>query len=143
MHYTVSISLLDFGFIGKVLLMNAEVCTLWDMAKTTREPLTTRRFAEAMKVNYRTALNWLRAGLVPGAEEKEIPLNPGRTYWEIPESALTMERPKPGPKPKPAEEDQPAADEEKPAGKSVKSKKPTKKEGKKSAKKAGGAVGNG
>jgi hypothetical protein len=58
--------------------------------------MTTRQFAEKMEVNYRTALNWLEAGRVPGAEMKDSPVGP---YWEIPETALKMERPKPGPKP--------------------------------------------
>lgn len=50
-----------------------------------------------MDVNYRTALNWLEAGLVAGAERKS---SPNGEDWEISEAALGMERPKPGPKPK-------------------------------------------
>jgi predicted site-specific integrase-resolvase len=57
--------------------------------------MTTKQFAEKMGVNYRTALNWLEAGLVPGAERRTSPLE----YWEIPETALKMERPKRGPAP--------------------------------------------
>jgi hypothetical protein len=64
--------------------------------KKTQKVMTTKQFAEAMEVNYRTALNWLEAELVPGAEKKETLVG---THWEIPESALAMERPKPGPKP--------------------------------------------
>lgn len=60
------------------------------------EMISTSVFAEKMAVNYRTALNWLRAGLVPGAVERVLPNN--ITYWEIPITALEMERPKPGPK---------------------------------------------
>jgi len=59
--------------------------------------MTARTFADEMGVNYRTALSWLRGGLVPGAEEKTSPVG---TYWEIPDTALSMEKPKPGPKPK-------------------------------------------
>jgi hypothetical protein len=57
--------------------------------------MTAKQFAGEMNVNYRTALNWLDAGLVPGAERKTSPIG---EYWEIPEAALQMERPKPGPK---------------------------------------------
>jgi hypothetical protein len=67
------------------------------MSKKTQKVMTAKQFAEAMEVNYRTALNWLEAKLVPGAEKKETLVG---THWEIPESALKMERPKPGPKPK-------------------------------------------
>lgn len=58
--------------------------------------MTARQFAEKMEVNYRTALNWLEAGLVPGAERRTSLIG---EYWEIPDVALRMERPKPGPKP--------------------------------------------
>jgi hypothetical protein len=64
------------------------------MSKKART-MTAREFAEEMSVNYRTALNWLDAGIVPGAERKTSPIG---EYWEIPEKALKMERPKPGPK---------------------------------------------
>lgn len=68
------------------------------MAKKEKpEMISTSAFAEKMCVNYRTALNWLRAGLVPGAIEHELPGGTGN-YWEIPATALTMEKPKPGPK---------------------------------------------
>ncbi len=59
--------------------------------------MTAKQFAAKMKINYRTALNWLEAGRVQGAERKQSPIG---EYWEIPESALEMERPRPGPKPK-------------------------------------------
>jgi hypothetical protein len=59
--------------------------------------MTAKQFAEQMDVNYRTALNWLEAGLVPGAERRHSPIG---EYWEISEAALKMERPKPGPKPR-------------------------------------------
>lgn len=65
--------------------------------KEKPEVISTNVFAEKMAVNYRTALNWLRAGLVPGAVERTLPGNVGN-YWEIPITALTMEKPKPGPK---------------------------------------------
>jgi hypothetical protein len=58
---------------------------------------TPRQFAEEMGINYRTALNWLEAGLVPGAVRREVLAG---NYWEIPADASKMERPKRGPKPK-------------------------------------------
>jgi predicted site-specific integrase-resolvase len=63
--------------------------------KTGAPLMTTKQFAEKMGVDYRTALNWLKAGLVPKAKRRS---SLAGTYWEIPESALEMERPKPGPK---------------------------------------------
>ena len=66
------------------------------MKKKADEFMTSRVFAEEMGINYRTALIWLRDGLVPGAEEEETPIG---KYWKIPRTALQMERPvKPGPK---------------------------------------------
>jgi len=65
------------------------------MAKKPQH-LTARQFAAEMGINYRTALNWLEAGLVEGAEKKASPIG---KYWEIPATALKMQRPKPGPKP--------------------------------------------
>ena len=59
--------------------------------------ISTREFAAKMEVNYRTALNWLQAGLVQGAIEKKLPN--GITFWEIPTTATVLERPKPGPRP--------------------------------------------
>jgi predicted site-specific integrase-resolvase len=59
--------------------------------------MTAKQFAEQMNVNYRTALNWLEDGIVPGAERRTSPIG---EYWEIPDTALSMERPKRGPTPK-------------------------------------------
>lgn len=59
--------------------------------------LTPRQFAEEMGINYRTALNWLEAGHVPGAVRREVLAG---NYWEIPSDAVKMERPRRGPKPK-------------------------------------------
>lgn len=59
------------------------------------QPVTAKGFAAEMGINYRTALNWLDAGLVLGAERKSAPIS---EYWEIPDTALKMERPKLGPK---------------------------------------------
>lgn len=67
------------------------------MSKRQQHVMTAKQFAEQMSVNYRTALNWLEAGLVPGAERKSSPIG---EYWEISDAALKMVRPKPGPKPK-------------------------------------------
>ena len=52
-------------------------------------------FAAKMDVNYTTVMRWLRNGIVPGAEQIE-PV-PGMRVWQIPESALHMKLPKPGP----------------------------------------------
>ena len=57
---------------------------------------TVRQFAKAMEVTYVTVLNWLSAGIVPGAIKRQCPIG---EWWEIPEKALEMERPKTGPKP--------------------------------------------
>lgn len=56
--------------------------------------MTARQFAEAMEVEYATVVRWLKQGLVPGAELKEV--MPGVKWWEIPPEALEMERPKAG-----------------------------------------------
>ncbi len=69
---------------------------VWHMSKKPLRVMTARQFAERMGVNYRTTLNWLEAGLVPGAARKPSPVG---EYWEIPETAQRMARPKPGPKP--------------------------------------------
>lgn len=53
--------------------------------------LTTKKFAEAMQINYRTALRWLRDGEVPGARRIESLVG---EHWEIPASALKMKRPR-------------------------------------------------
>jgi hypothetical protein len=57
--------------------------------------MTAVAFADAMDVNYTTVMRWLRNGIVPGAEQIE-PI-PGMKVWQIPESALQMKTPKPGP----------------------------------------------
>jgi hypothetical protein len=65
-------------------------------AATARRVLTAREFAAEMGVHYRTALRWIVAGLVPGATLRSSPFG---DYWEIPATALSMERPRTGPKP--------------------------------------------
>jgi hypothetical protein len=75
----------------------AEGCMLWNMSKVKISSMTAKQFAAKMEINYRTALNWLDAGLVPGAERIVSPIG---EYWQIPETSLKMERPKTGPKPK-------------------------------------------
>ncbi len=57
--------------------------------------MTAVTFADEMDVNYTTVMRWLRQGIVPGAEQIE-PV-PGMKVWQIPESALQMKLPKPGP----------------------------------------------
>jgi hypothetical protein len=57
--------------------------------------MTAVAFAEAMDVNYTTVMRWLRNGIVPGAEQIE-PV-PGMKVWQIPQSAMQMKLPKPGP----------------------------------------------
>lgn len=57
--------------------------------------MTAVAFANAMDVNYTTVMRWLRLGIVPGAAQIE-PV-PGMRVWQIPESALQMKLPKPGP----------------------------------------------
>jgi len=56
--------------------------------------MTAKEFAAEMELSYFTILKWLKAGLVPGAVQIE-PF-PGMTTWSIPESALSMERPRYG-----------------------------------------------
>jgi hypothetical protein len=56
--------------------------------------MTAVTFAEEMNVDYATVMRWLRRELVPGAELIE-PV-PGMKVWQIPESALQMQRPLPG-----------------------------------------------
>jgi hypothetical protein len=64
--------------------------------KKGRPPMTATNFAKEMGISYPTVIRWLDRKLVPGAELKESPER-GK-WWEIPESALKMERPTPGPK---------------------------------------------
>lgn len=54
--------------------------------------MTATAFAEKMGVNFSTVMRWLRRKIVPGAVLRESP-DRGK-WWEIPESALQMERPK-------------------------------------------------
>lgn len=58
--------------------------------------MTATVFAREKGISYPTVIRWLDRKLVPGAELKESPER-GK-WWEIPESALAMEPPKPGPK---------------------------------------------
>lgn len=59
--------------------------------------LTARKFAQEMGVDYTTVVRWLKNQLVPGAVRQES-ADRG-AWWEIPETSLKMEKPKPGPKP--------------------------------------------
>jgi predicted site-specific integrase-resolvase len=54
------------------------------------EVMNAKQFAEAMQVEYTTVIRWLKLGLVPGAQLREIA--PGMKWWAIPYEALTMER---------------------------------------------------
>lgn len=52
-----------------------------------------REFAVRMNVDYATAVRWAKRKLIKGAKLREI----GRVrVWDIPESALNMEKPKRG-----------------------------------------------
>jgi predicted site-specific integrase-resolvase len=62
--------------------------------KGSKRVMTATVFAKEMDVAYSTVIRWLERGLVPGAVIKEAP-DRGK-WWEIPESALKMERPKAG-----------------------------------------------
>jgi hypothetical protein len=64
--------------------------------------MTAVTFAEEMNVDYATVIRWLSRKLVPGAELHE-PV-PGMKVWQIPESALQMQRPLPGRKRQPKKE---------------------------------------
>jgi hypothetical protein len=59
--------------------------------------LTASAFAKEIGVSYPTVISWLDQEIVPGAVKKS---DHRGEYWEIPEDALKMERPKRGPKPK-------------------------------------------
>jgi hypothetical protein len=61
--------------------------------------MTAVTFAEEMNVDYATVIRWLKLGIVPGADLQE-PV-PGMKVWQIPESALEMQRPLPGRKRQP------------------------------------------
>ena len=88
---------------------------------------TAVKFAKEMGVAYPTMVRWLKRGLVSGAIAQETPM--GRV-WQIPESAKTMIRPKPGPK---KTTDNKSSDEEKLIEQAIP--KVSKKAGKKGAKK--------
>ena len=60
---------------------------------------TAVKFADEMGISYPTIVRWLKRNLVPGAEQVETPMG---NVWQIPESALQMERPPVGRKPKSA-----------------------------------------
>lgn len=53
--------------------------------------MTSWDFAQKMGVSYHTVMRWLRMGIVPGATKN-------RRDWEVPEEALQMPLPRPGPK---------------------------------------------
>lgn len=55
--------------------------------------MTAVQFAKQMEVDYTTVMRWLKLKLVPGAVLEETPVG---SYWQIPQSALRMERPKAG-----------------------------------------------
>jgi len=73
--------------------------------------MTATVFAEEMGVSYPTVVRWLKRRLVPGAVLRESP-DRGK-WWEIPEAALAMERPKTGPKPAAVTDDQDATEKPK------------------------------
>jgi hypothetical protein len=54
--------------------------------------MTATVFAQEMGVDYSTVIRWLKRQIVPGAVLRESPER-GK-WWEIPETALQMERPK-------------------------------------------------
>ena len=54
--------------------------------------MTATVFAHEMGVDYSTVMRWLKRQIVPGAILRESPER-GK-WWEIPETALQMERPK-------------------------------------------------
>lgn len=65
--------------------------------RETVEMISTIDFAARMKINYRTALNWLNSGIVPGAVLRKLPSS-NISYWEIPSTAVQMAPPRRGPK---------------------------------------------
>jgi hypothetical protein len=68
---------------------------LWSMKRKERM-LTAVQFSKEIGASYPTVISWLEQGIVPGATKKS---DHRGEYWEIPESALNMERPKRGRKP--------------------------------------------
>jgi len=55
--------------------------------------LTAVQFAREIGASYPTVISWLDQGIVPGAVKQS---DQRGEYWEIPEAALNMERPKRG-----------------------------------------------
>ena len=66
-----------------------------------KRTMTAVQFAKEIGVSYPTIVSWLSQGIVPGAIKRS---DHRGEYWEIPEAALKMERPKRGPKPKAVKE---------------------------------------
>ena len=61
--------------------------------------LTPRQFANARGVHYRTALDWIKKGLIPGVEQIALPTQKGGGQYLIPARAVTeFIAPKTGPK---------------------------------------------
>ena len=58
--------------------------------------MTAVEFAKAMDYDYSTVMRWLRRGLVPGAEFMPVSESGKFGIWRIPQSALQMEKPRPG-----------------------------------------------
>lgn len=56
--------------------------------------LTVKEFAGKMEIDRLTLLRWLKQGPVPDAQLMDTPA--GISYWQIPEHALKMERPRAG-----------------------------------------------
>lgn len=61
--------------------------------KVKQRMLTAVQFAKEIGASYPTVIDWLDRKLVPGAEKMS---DHRGEYWQIPESALNMERPKRG-----------------------------------------------
>lgn len=61
--------------------------------------MTAVQFAKEIGASYPTVVGWLSQGIVPGARKMS---DARGEYWQIPEDALKMERPRRGPKPKKA-----------------------------------------
>ncbi|MBI1761362.1 MAG: hypothetical protein HYR56_08000 [Acidobacteria bacterium] len=57
--------------------------------------MTAAEFAKRKGVSYRTVLNWIHQGLIPGAIERNSAKG---KYWDLPAAALQMEKPKRGSK---------------------------------------------
>lgn len=65
--------------------------------------LTAVQFAKEAGLSYTTVMKWLRSSRIAGAEKKT---DQRGDYWEIPASALAIERRRPGRKPKAQAEEQ-------------------------------------